>query len=226
MNEWQSETTVKEYAAQTTILNVGWYEYEVNFPDLLRLIPQGAKTILDFGCGPAEFTKKLSESFQVTGADMKPMLSIARENHPDMTFVEWSGESPIPKELGMYDVIFSKLVFQFIEDLDLVVENFRNILNSNGAVVCSFPNPRKISSKFGIKTDSVTRYNDKVGNTEIEIHPIYRSQEKYIEIFTNAGFVASEISEPLVSDDILQKYNVSSDYNKIPGRLNIRFVLR
>jgi len=223
MSEWKSAEIVREYVAKTIDPVVGWYEYEVNFPDLERLIPKDAKSVLDFGCGAGEFTEKFSEVFEiVVGTDIEPMLSAARMNHPDLNLVEWNGESEIPNELGKYDVIFSKLVLQFIDNLEQVASNFRSILNDAGTVVVSVPNPKKISEKFNLDPDKVTRYDDEVGNTGIKIRPIYRPKEYYLEIFTNVGFEILEISEPLVSEDVLKKYNVSPEYNKVPGRLNLK----
>lgn len=190
----------------------------------MRLIPEQAHSVLDFGCGAGEFTQKLADRFgTVVGTDIEPILSIARQKHPALTLVEWNGESEVPSELSTYDVVFSKLVLPFIENVEQVAHNFRRITNEDGVVVISVPNPKKIAKKFGLNPAAISKYDDEVGSTGIKIHPTYRPLEKYVEIFSEAGFEVSEISKPLVSDDTLKKYNVSPKYNDIPSRLNMKF---
>ena len=217
---------VKEYAAKAVDPVTGWYEHEVNFPNLETMIPAHAQTILDFGCGSGEFTHKLSQRYNTTGADMAPMVTVARQNYPELPIIEWDGGPLFPEALGSYDVIFSKLVLQFIQDLDMIASHFKKILHPTGCVIFSVPNPVKISMKFGIPPDTVTPYVDHIGDTGIETHPIYRSQATYVEIFTSAGFDLSATNEPLVPPEVLLKHSVSADYNKLSNRLNMRFVAR
>ena len=199
MSEWQSQSTVEEYAAKAVDPIIGWYEHEVNFPDLVRLIPKDTHSLLDFGSGPGEFTKKLTTRVpQVTGADMVPMLTIARKKYPNINFVEWNGVDSIPAELGTFDVVFSKLTLQFIEDLDTLASNFSKLLNPHGALIFSVPNPKKIASKFKLDLDTVAFYDDEIGDTGIKIHPIHRPKRIYVEAFERGGFNLVETSEPKV----------------------------
>jgi len=222
-NEWQSKAMVKEYAAKAVDTVVGWYEYEVNFPDLVRLIPSEAQSLIDFGCGPGEFTKKLSVMFPiVVGVDMAPMLRIAHKNFPDINFVEWNG-STYPYNLIKVDVIFSKLTLQFVKDLNILTAHFVEILNDNGFVIFSVPNSSKISEKFNLKADSISIYKDEIGNTGIKIYPIYRSQQVYINTFEKAGLILVEISEPKISKELQKKYNVPVKYCEQSNRLNMKF---
>ena len=223
MSEWYSEETAVRYAEQTADPQVGWFESEVNFPDVLRLIPEAARAVLDFGCGPGEFTQRLSEHFTVVGTDIDPMVSIARKNHPNVSFFEWNGVFPVPQEMAEYDVVFCKLVIQFFENLHPVLMNFRGILKANGVVVCSVPHPDRIAKKLGMAKDAVAQYQDTIGDTGIVIRPFYRSQHAYVEAFTRAGFTLAEVSEPYISEDVLQKHAVPSGYNDMPNRLNMRF---
>jgi len=224
MSEWKSPALLEEYAAKVTDPVTGWYEHEVNFPDMVRLIPSGAKTLLDFGCGPGEFTNKLSQSFpRVAGADIAPMLEFARENYSDIDFIEWDGENDIPDELETFDVVFSKLTLQFIRDIDALAAKFFEIVSQNGSVIYSIPNPQKIYKKFNLEPDTVTEYSDEIGDTGIKIYPVYRPERVYIEAFTKAGFKFIEISEPDIANELAEKYNVSAAYASQSHRSNFKF---
>lgn len=225
MNEWQSQSTIEEYAAKAVDPIIGWYEHEVNFPDLVRLIPEDAQSLLDFGCGPGEFTEKLTTRVpKVTGADMAPMLAIARKKYPNITFVGWDGVGAIPTEMDVFDVIFSKLTLQFIEDLDVLASNFSKLLNPHGVFILSVPNPKKIASKYNLDINSVVFYDDEIGDTGIKIHPIHRPKQIYVEAFDRNGFNLVETSEPKVPESLFEKYNVSEAYKTVSSRLNMKFV--
>lgn len=224
MNEWQLQSVVNEYATKAVDPIIGWYEHEVNFPDLVRLIPKNTKSLLDFGCGPGEFMKKFpKEISKVVGADMAPMLVFARKRNPSMEFIEWNGLDPIPTNMGMFDVIFSKMTLQFIEDLSLLASHFSKIMNVHGTLIISIHNPEKIVSEFKLDPDSVVSYDDEIGTTGIKIHPIYRPKHVYIEIFKRNGFDLIETSEPKVSEFLFKKYNAPEHYKIISNRLNFKF---
>ena len=223
MSEWRSEAVVKEYADKTSNPVTGWYEYLVNFPDLARLIPDEAESVLDYGCGVGDFTQKLAQKFTtVVGADIEPILSIARSAHSELPFIEWDGSAALLSDIGTYDVIFSKLVIQFIPDLDALAANFRKILNKDGLVVLSVPNPPRIAEKFHLVPDSIASYDDEVGTTGIKIHPIYRSKQNYIDVFTRAGFALVEVSEPETPRTLAEQHNYPVDADKGSRRLNIK----
>ena len=207
MNEWQSQSTVEKYATKAVDTAIGRYEYEVNFPDLVRLIPEDTRSILDFGCGSGEFTEKLTARFpKVTGADMAPMLSIARKKYPNISFVEWNGVGATPVEMDMFDLIFSKL------------------LNLHGVFILSVPNPQKTATKFKLDINSVVSYDDEIGDIGIKIHPIHRPRQIYIEAFDRSGFSLVETSEPKVPESLFEKYNVPEAYRSASSRLNMKFV--
>ena len=225
MNEWQSKELAEEYAAKATNPKAGWYEHEVNFPDLVRLIPDNAKSVMDFGCGSAEFTAELSKNYKVVGVDMAAMLSIAKGNQPDVDFVEWDGFLDIPTSLNTYDVIFSKLVVQFIEDLDSLLNNFKQILNPSGHVLISVPNPPRIAEKFQLDPTMVSKYDDEVGETGIKINPIYRPQTEYEAIFYRNGYSLIEASTPGIAGTIAEKYELNDRQASDTKRLNLLFQL-
>ena len=189
MNEWQLPSVIDEYVVALADPIVSSYENEVNFPDLVKLIPSETESLLDFGCGPGGFTDKLTQTVEnVIGADMTQMITIAQKRYPKIKFIEWDGSKSLPESLGTFDVIFSKLTLQFIEDIDMLAVNFSKVLNPKGAVIFSVPNPEYIAQKCGLEYEVVTQYMDKVRGTNIEIRPIHRPKQVYIDTFVKAGF--------------------------------------
>jgi trans-aconitate methyltransferase len=203
MSEWQRKEIVEDYAQKTADPVLSQYEREVNFPDLERLLSRDAESLLDFGCGPGEFTKELTGMIpRVEGADLAPMITIARTRYPEINFFEWDGVTKVPDQIRTFDVIFSKLTIQFIEDLDSLASNFLSILNDGGVVVFSVPNPEYIAHKHSLEYGIVKSYRDIVPGTNIEIHPLHRSRKVYTDTFEKAGFIFVEWSEPFSSQGI------------------------
>lgn len=138
--------------------------------------------------------------------------------------MEWNGIDPILTKLGTFDVVFSKLTLQFIEDLDTLASNFAKILNSHGTLIFSVPNPNKIASKFKLDLNTVTFYDDEIGDTGIKIHPIHRPKRIYVEAFERGSFKLIETCEPKVPESLFEKYDVSEVYKTTPSRLNFKFI--
>src|SRR6188472_1275518 len=95
MDQWRSLELAKEYSDKATNPSVNWYEYEVNLPDLLSLIPTGAKSILDFGSGPGDVTAIIAKQFPdaaVEGCDAsEAMLDLAKQQFSSTDFYKWDG---------------------------------------------------------------------------------------------------------------------------------------
>lgn len=225
MNEWYLKEMVDTYNKETSDPAICWYEFEVNFPELVKLLPSKINSLLDFGCASGTFTSKLLEyATAVTGVDIEPMIDVARTKYLNIKFSVWDGTVPIPHELETYDVIFSKLTLQFIENLQEVADNFYNLLNKTGALIISVPHPKTIAIKQDLDYDSVVTYQRKISNTDIIINPIHRSAEEYIRICTHSGFKLDTTSEPLIADHLIEKHSLASNCNDFPKRLNLKFV--
>lgn len=96
--------------------------------------------VVDLGCGNGALTQKLVEKgYRVLGIDASAdMLKIAKENHPDLPFVQadatnFSLDEPC-------DAIFSNAVFHWIdnEKHDALIKCLANALKPGGQLVCEF----------------------------------------------------------------------------------------
>jgi SAM-dependent methyltransferase len=221
-NQWESVDLVTQYAGKLD--EVDWYEYDVNLPSLLKLLPK-VPTLLDFGCGPGQFTKRLSEDWQVTGADSsKAMLDIATQAYPEIDFVAWDGQSPYPNT-DIFDIVFSKLTLQFVEDLELFAAEVKTILNPHGVVVFSVPHPvRQMRALDGEYAPRAT-FDAKIGGYGLVVQMIHRPIGEYVQPFLDQGFVLCGLEEPLVSEELQVKHDAPEmDLHK-PKRLNLAFRL-
>src|SRR5262249_54600593 len=104
IDQWRDPDLAKEYTDKATNPSINWYEYEVNLPDFLSLIPKAAKSILDFGSGPGDVTAIITKQFPnatVDGCDAsKAMLDLAKQQSPSINFFKWDGIEPIPDKEG------------------------------------------------------------------------------------------------------------------------------
>ncbi|MCB9811189.1 MAG: methyltransferase domain-containing protein [Candidatus Nomurabacteria bacterium] len=221
MNEWLDNKTIAEYAEKAVDRDWAWYEYEVNFPDLVELLPADVGSMLDFGCGTGEFTSLLTEKADsVIGTDVAPMIDMARIKNPEVKFVVWDGNDSVPYELGVYDVIFAKLSLQFIEDLESTVKRLYKITKTDGFLIVSVPNPDKICKQFSLESVDNKRYQDEIGDTGIKINPVHRSETEYLRIFRSVGFEVVEVSKPMIPEELCLKYDAKN--GEYSSRLNLK----
>ncbi|MBQ8397659.1 MAG: methyltransferase domain-containing protein [Clostridia bacterium] len=89
------------------------HQYGGDLLNLLRIEP--GMTCLDLGCGNGALTAKLAEAgLRTIGLDASPeLLAIAREQHPDIRFIE--GDATDFRLDEPVDIIFSNAVFHWID---------------------------------------------------------------------------------------------------------------
>lgn len=226
LKQWSSPKLAREYADKVTNPSINWYEYEVNLPDLLSLIPKDARTILDFGSGPGDVTSVLQGTFaNVEGCDdSDAMLELAGQNFPSVDFFKWNGLKPLTDKSEYYDCVVSKLTVHFIEELDEFASQINLILKKGGNLVFSVPHPMRSFREIGDENYwHQVNYEEEIGKYGISATFIHRSIQDYFRPFRDAGFVLTGLSEPTISPEQIQKHSVEPAYASIPRRLNWRF---
>lgn len=220
-DEWNNPALAKEYAEKLD--QVDWYEYEVNMPSIMSLMPTGGATVLDFGSGPGQFTAKLAATYKVEGADASPaMIEIASKSYPDVPFRQWDGQSPYPSD-QKFDVVFSKLTVHFVKDLAKFAQCTHQLLKDGGSIVFSVPHPIRTTLKVDGKYASTATYDGAIGKYGLHVEMIHRSFEEYVKPFVDNGFVLTGLLEPTVSAEQVEKYEAPEEDMYIPKRLNLRF---
>ncbi|GAA6173424.1 malonyl-ACP O-methyltransferase BioC [Colwellia sp. KU-HH00111] len=94
-------------------------------------------TVLDLGSGTGFFTNLLATSYrQVIGLDLsKEMLRFAKESrHKDIVWVEADAHK-IPLQDESIDLIYSNLVIQWFEPLDVAIKEMLRVLKPGGLII-------------------------------------------------------------------------------------------
>lgn len=218
-NVWTNPALVEAYAQKNDPKD--WYEREVNMPAMMSLLPKERAKLLDHGCGTGDFTAELGALHEVEGTDISPrMIELARAAHPNITFTVWDGMSQYP-DARIFDVVVSKLVLMFLEDLNAFAERSRELLVPDGSLVFSVAHPMSTSRKV---TDyfAETPYDAEIGDSGIRTVMIHRTLETYLRPFIEHGFVLTALTEPRITSEQSKKYNVSADELIVPKRLIAR----
>jgi ubiquinone/menaquinone biosynthesis C-methylase UbiE len=107
----------------------GRYQMFEEIDRILNSLPEDAR-VLDLGCGTGHFSSYIkSRGYSVTGLDPSTkMLGYARENFPDITFVEGYSNA-LPFEDNYFDLIISIEVLRYL-DADIVFKSYQEIMRT------------------------------------------------------------------------------------------------
>ena len=146
------------YSKMASSKHADAYEYEINFPSIIKLCPQQANSVLDLGCGDGGFTKILSEKYDsVIGADVSPkMIKLAKLNCPNINFLVADLDNTLPIIHKSFDLVIMKLVLMFVENLENVALKVSKITKSGSYIIISVPHPTYwtayyLQDKYGYK---------------------------------------------------------------------------
>jgi SAM-dependent methyltransferase len=227
MSPWNDQDVVTSYSGAADDATKSWYEDKVNIPAIMQLLPKKGARILDFGCGPGNFTARLAEVCTVTGADASPaMVAQARQKYPDIPFFVWDSLGPLPHPHQLFDAIATKLTLEFIEDLPGVAKNLYHTVVSGGLLVVSVQHPLLAISMHPeeeIPYWGTPRFDVQIGTTGTTVTKIHRNLGEYIDPFIQAGFRLLKIDEPRIPQDIATAHAARPIDLKFPKRLNLQF---
>lgn len=105
---------------------------------LEELVPEGAASLLDLGCGTGTLTSELARRVpRVVGVDSSvDMIDEAKAHYPELDLrVADACVLPFDHE---FDVVFSNAVFHWIPDHHTLLDNVARALRPGGALICEF----------------------------------------------------------------------------------------
>jgi trans-aconitate methyltransferase len=113
---------------------------------LEQLNPQPGERILDVGCGTGQLTAEIARSgAQVVGLDNSAgMLSQARQNYPDLTFV--LGDASAFDFPEPFDAVFSNAALHWVKDADGAASCIARALRRGSRFVAEFGGQGNIAS--------------------------------------------------------------------------------
>lgn len=151
--------------------------------NLLRFLPENAKTVLDIGCGTGILTQEIAAlGYTVKGIDAsETMIATARKNFPTVDFsqtdiLKFSSE----KE---YDLLFSNAAFHWITQQDQLLQVCHRLLKVGGLLICEFgakDNIAQIQAAFSQALKSLGK--------DYQSPFFFPSDKKYAQLLEAAGF--------------------------------------
>lgn len=136
--------------------------------DLANAIDKGnVQNVLDIGCGIGNSTFIIKKKFpkaNVIGIDSSDdMLDNARRDHPDIEFMKMDAGKEIETITERFDIVFSNACIQWIPDHKQLLENFMELLNSDGVLAIQIPQQYKhpMHKMIGDVSES-NKWNDKI----------------------------------------------------------------
>jgi trans-aconitate methyltransferase len=184
-----------------------WFEHEINWPSIETLTNGIGGLVLDYGCADALFTERLKHPDRVVhGSDASPtMVAMARQRLPDTPFSVWDGTTPSPFAVK-FNLIVSKLVFQYIEDVDTVAAHLADATAANGTIVISISHPERVRrQKLSQEPSDGLAYSDSIGDYNLTTTMYWRSQAAYEQVFSRHGVNLRATMAPLLPDHSLPK---------------------
>ena len=120
----------------------GRYQLFEEIDSVLRRVPKGSR-VLDLGCGTGHFSEYIrKQGYEVVGLDPSTkMLAFARENFPDIEFIEgYSNSLPFPD--AHFDCIVSIEVLRYLNEAEVIrsYEEIRRTLRPGGILLATHVN--------------------------------------------------------------------------------------
>ncbi len=120
-----------------------FYNEMLEMPTTLKLLGDVKnKKVLDLGCGPGLYAKKLSErGTKVKGIDLsRDLIKIAKRENPNIEFKIGDAEN-LPYKNSEFDIVLAALVLGHLSNWDKALSEINRVLKRGGIFVFSGYNP-------------------------------------------------------------------------------------
>jgi trans-aconitate methyltransferase len=205
--------------------DVNGLEHKRYWPMYEALLPESASSVLDFGCGPGNFTELLAQKYPdayILGVDaVEALQPLSGER---VKYEVWNGQTPLETS-QRFDLITAKMVLHYLTDAELrrVAYHWIDILAEGGIIAYSIPHPVDSSSYNDRKRDEWRRRHETgvitrtIGQTGVEAAMLHRNTADWINWLWDSMKEAG-LHYTVVIDDTV--YNESGQ----PKRLNLMLV--
>jgi methionine biosynthesis protein MetW len=137
--------------------------FEFDRPELRALVPDGARRILDVGCGAGALGAALREErgVEVMGLEISPDAAArARERLDAVVEADLDALDDLPFERGSFDAMVFGDVLEHLRDPHRLLRTLRPWLADDGVLVCSIPNVGHWSVVLPLLTNDRWPYAD------------------------------------------------------------------
>lgn len=175
--------------------------------NLLSMVPEGARHILDVGCASGGLGVKLKRpDREITGIEYDRALGNLAASKLDRVIIGNAESVVLPYQSGYFDCLLFADVLEHLRDPLALLKKYRLLLSDEGAVVASIPNIRyyKIinSLLFGGSWD----YAD-AGILD-RTHLRFFTLRNINELFLDAGYEIIEVRRNIVAARFLKILNL------------------
>ena len=172
------------------------------------------KTILDSGCGSGYFTAFLAgKAKNVTGTDFsQKFVDVCNKKYgkiKNLDFVLHDVSKKMPFQEGTFDIIISKMVLQYVEDLNMFANESIRVLKKVGQLIVAVDHPfntqfyyaQQVAGKPNPRYGVLNDYFDGRAHTKLSLwnkvmltwYP--KTMSGYITPFIKRGFSLVDILE-------------------------------
>ena len=210
-------------------------------PALLSMMPDlNGKKVLDLGCGFGEHCKMFLDNGakNVVGIDIsKKMLEVAKKTNsdPKIEYINMPIED-IDKLNETFDVVVSSLACHYVEKFDHVVKTIYNLLDEDGVFIFSQEHPLVTCHSGGnrwTKDENGEKIHMNLSNYGVEgertskwfvdnIKIYHRTFSNIVNTLVKAGFSIQQMTEPLPTSELLERYPEQKDLFHKPDFLIIK----
>lgn len=189
-------------------------EYEEQIIPLILREVEGARKILDIGCGEGQISRRLAgadPSRRVVGVDPTPrQIEVARERGGDVEYRIASVDS-LPFADAEFDTVVTCLVFEHVDDLEGAVREVARVLAPGGRFIFLLNHPLLQTPNSGWIDDQILdppeQYwrlgeylTEKVSIEEVEpgirVRFVHRPLGRYVNALADVGLVIEQMHEP------------------------------
>lgn len=160
-------------------------------PDILALLPDAPKRVLDVGCGAGVLGLSIKEKWndvRVVGLDNDSvLLSKAKKCVDQVYLVNLNDDDPLEilNSNEKFDVIIFADILEHLIEPKQLLESSKRFLSEGGCIITSLPNVRHYSTIFSLCFLGVWPQRDR--GIHDRTHLCFFTQKNMIELFEDCG---------------------------------------
>ena len=182
--------SAKRRTAPTNTANLSGY-YEFVRPELLALVPNSAKCVLDVGCGAGRLGEaiKARQGAKVVGLEFVPAAAQQARGRLDEVFEGDLEKLELPFEEGGFDCVICGDVLEHLREPARFLYQVRRWLKPDACVVASVPNVRHHSVVSALLEGN---WSYEPAGLLDETHLRFFTRRDIVDLFECAGFHVAE----------------------------------
>ncbi len=161
-------------------------------PEVLALIPETARSVLDIGCGAGRLGEalKIRQQAEVVGVELNETAAAVARQRIDQVFVGDIEGLDLPLPPGRFDAIVCGDILEHLRDPEHLLRQARAWLTPEGALVASIPNVRHHSVVRSVLEGNWTY--ESAGLLD-RTHLRFFTRREIEKLFFRAGFAVDEM---------------------------------